>query len=323
MADKLGPEEVGAPENVDTAPPLPAAEGLRPRRFCRAALLDALTDEQRNQLQEETYLFLKRRFRELAEQFNDISKTNFNPFLLLITAPVYNIYSPYEVAERLQLGKAFHGDDTAFGRMAEERYLRIFGATTPGEKSSDNQTVRNRWSPIDLELNIDGQRNLMSIKAGPWTMNQAHAAEMIRHFKELHEETGAKILIGVTYGRYKNLNNKPALVDRALGSPDWFDFFVGKDFWEYATGINDFHKHMFAAIRLAQKRFADEHADQTFNERLIGNRLQIAASLRKSFSVRDDEDFWGTLFNAMFESKVGLPGQPDEVPPLPPVAEEP
>lgn len=319
MPDDAGPEgvEQGAGEAV-----LPELEGLRPRRFARQVLLDALPDAQRAKLEEETYQFLKRRFKGLAEQFDDISKTNFNPFLLLITAPVYNIYSPYEVAERLQLGKAYHGDDTAFGKMAEERYLRIFGATTPAAKSSPKPAVRARWSPIDLELNVDGHLTLMSIKAGPWTMNQAHAAEMIRHFQELHDETGARILIGITYGRYRNLNNKPAVVDRGLNSPDWFDFFVGKDFWEYATGVRDVHKDMFGAIRVAQKRFADENADQTFSERLIANRLAIASSLRKSFNVRDDEDFWGTLFNAMFESKAGLPGQPEEVPPILPFEEE-
>jgi hypothetical protein len=316
MADELE-------QSSDSAEaPLPAAEGLRPRRFSRSVLLDALPEAYRQQLEDETYLFLKRRFRELAEQFDDISKTNFNPFLLLITAPVYNIYSPYEVAERLQLGKAFHGDDTAFGRMAEEKYLGIFGATTPPEKSNADPAMRRRWSPIDLELDIEGQRHLMSIKAGPWTMNQSHAAEMIRSFNQLHEETGARILIGITYGRYKNLNNKPALVERELGNPAWFDFFVGKDFWEFATGVRDVHRDMFAAIRVAQKRFADEYADRTFSERLIQNRLSIASSLRKSFSVRDDEDFWSTLFNAMFESKAGLPGHPDEVPPLPSVGEE-
>ncbi len=298
-------------------PALPVAEALRRRRFSRVALLADLPAAQAALLEEETYQFLKRRFKGLAEQFDDISKTNFNPFLLLITAPVYNIFSPFEVAERLQLGKAYHGDDTAFGKMAEEKYLKIFGASTPVGKTSLDPLVRNRWSPIDLEMNVEGHRTLMSIKAGPWTMNQSHAAEMIRHFGELHEETGARIMIGITYGRYRNLNNKPAVVDRGLGSPNWFDFFVGKDFWEYATGVRDVHKHMFAAIRLAQKRFADENADQTFSERLIANRLLIAASLRKSFNVRDDEDFWGTLFNAMFESKAGLPGQPDNVPPIP------
>ena len=153
-------------------------------------------------------------------------------------------------------------------------------------------------------------------------MNQAHQAEMSRHFKQLHEETGARLLIGITYGRYKNLNNKPDLVDRNLGRPDWYDFLAGKDFWEFVSGVQDVHKELFTAIRKAQKRFADEHSDETFSERLVGNRLKIAASLRKQFSVRDDNDFWGTLFNAMFESEAGLPGHPNAVPPLSSVPDE-
>ena len=316
------PDQEARPD-LEDFPELPVAEALRARRFARNGLAGDLSEEQSQALENETYELLKRRFNKLALGFNNISQTNFNPFLLLITAPVYNIFSPFEVAERIQLAKAYHGDDTAYGRLVEDKFLPIFGAKKPNEKSSKDQAVKSRWSPIDLELTIEGERHLMSIKAGPWTMNQSHAGEMADQFKALHEETGCRILIGITYGRYKNLNNKPDLVDRRLGRPDWFDFFVGKDFWECATGVRDFHRHMFEAIRVAQKRFADEHAEQTFNERLIANRLSIAASLRKSFNVRDDEDFWGTLFNAMFESKAGLPGEPDEVPPLPPVIEEP
>lgn len=294
--------------------PLPLAEALRPRRFRRTELAETLPEGAIEQFIEETYQFLNRRFQTLAVDFNDIAKTNFNPFLLLITAPVYNTYSPFEVAERLQFAKAFHGDDTAFGRMAEERFLKVLGANPPLEKKvADKKT---RWSPIDLEATIDGQRYLMSIKAGPWTMNQSHANEMIQHFQALREETNARIIIGITYGRYKNLNNKPVVVQNGLGNPDWFEYLVGKDFWEFVSGVKDVHKDIFKAIRIAQKRFAAEHSDETFNELLIANRLKIASSLRKQFRVTADDDFWGTLFNSMFESDAGLPGHEDEVPPL-------
>ena len=290
-------------------PPLPLKAALRPRRIARSGLATEVPEGMAESFEEETYQFLQRRFQKLAEDFDDISKTNFNPFLLLITAPVYNTYSPFEVAERLQFAKAFHGDDTAFGRMAEERFLKVLGARTPVEKQSSSAELKARWSPIDLEIEVDGQRHLMSIKAGPWTMNQSHANEMVRHFRDLHESTGAKVVIGVTYGKYRNLNNKPDVVDRELGRPEWYDFLVGKDLWEFVSGVKDVHKDMFVAIRRAQRRFSDEHADETFSERLVGNRLKIAASLRKQFSVRDDSDFWGTLFNAMFESDADLPGR--------------
>ena len=292
-------------------PPLPVGEALRPRKFKRQILAETLDEPLRERFVQETFDFLNRRFDQLAVRFDDISKTNFNPFLLLITAPVYNIFSPLEVAERLQLGKAFHGDDTAFGKLAEDKFLTILGASSPPQKRSTDSTIRNRWSSIDLQSTIDGQLYLMSIKAGPWTMNQSHANEMIRHFNELREETGAKIIIGITYGRYRNLNNKPLVVQRGLDNPDWYDFLVGKDLWEFVSGVKNVHKEIFKAVRIAQRRFALEHSDETFSEKLIANRLKISSSLRKQFKVAADDDFWGTLFNSMFESDVGLPGYPD------------
>lgn len=277
--------------------PIAPADALRPRRFARSSLSPDLPQGVHDALVTETRNFLARRYDKLATKFDHIAKTNFNPFLLLITSPVYNIYSPFEVAERLQLGKAFHGDDTAFGKMAEAHYLRLFGATNPPEKKGA------AWSPIDLDMTIEGQRYLMSIKSGPWTMNQGHANEMIHTFPDIHAATGARIIIGITYGRYSNLTNKPALVDRELGHPDWFDFLVGRDFWEFVSGVADVHKHIFRAIREAQKAFGAEHSDETFHEKLVSNRLKIASSLRKQFNVEDEEDFWETLFNNMFDEQ--------------------
>ncbi|MGL5363390.1 MAG: PmeII family type II restriction endonuclease [Bosea sp. (in: a-proteobacteria)] len=295
---------------------IPPKEAERQRRFKRSALSEGLAPAVKEQIVQETYDFLKRRFKTLAVEFDDISKTNFNPFLLLITAPVYNIFSPFEVAERLQLAKAFHGDDTAFGRLAEEKFLTILGAELPPMKKSGAIAEKARWSPIDLQIEVEGHLYLISVKAGPWTMNQSHANEMITHFPKLHETTKARIIVGVTYGRYKNLNNKPYLVARSLDEPEWYDYLVGKDLWEFISGVKDVHKEIFAAIRQAQKIFASEHADETFSEKLVGNRLKIAASLRKAFNVGGDEDFWGTIFNAAFEAEIEEISNPEAVPPI-------
>jgi hypothetical protein len=251
-----------------------------------------------NKIVDETVLFLNRRFQEYAINFNDISQTNFNPFLLLITSPVYNTFSPFEVSERLQLGKAFHGDDTAFGRYIEEKILPLFGSKVPPEKRAP--ATKDLWSSIDAEITIEGYRYLFTYKSGPWTMNQSHANEMTDKFRKIHDASGCNIIIGIFYGTYPNLNNKPALVGSNLGNPDWFDYLVGRDFWEFSTGVRDIHKLLFKAIRDAQKKFADAHQDETFQELLIGNRIKIAASLRKAFIVGEDEDFWQTLFNNAF-----------------------
>lgn len=263
--------------------------------FHRPKLNVELSQQTFDKIVAETKDLLDRRYASLAIDLDHITKTNFNPLLLLITAPVYNIYSPFEVAERLQLAKAFHGDDTAFGRFGEEKLLPLFGARECPEKA------KNRlWEPIDRDIVVGGKRVLMSIKSGPWTMNQSHANAMIDKFPQIHEATGCSIMIGIMYGRYENLNNKPKLVADALGNPPWFNYLVGRDFWEYVSGIRDVHKRIFDAIRAAQKQFATEHHDETFQEKLVANRIKIAASLRKEFDVEEEEDFWWTLFNNMF-----------------------
>ena len=66
------------------------------------------------------------------------------------------------------------------------------------------------------------------------------------------------------------------------------------------SGVTQVHKTLFDAIRQAQKEFAEEHGDETFHEKLVANRLKIAASLRKKFNVVEEEGFWWTLFNNMF-----------------------
>ena len=73
--------------------------------------------------------------------------------MLLITSSVYNLFSPFEVAERFQMGKAYHGDDTAFGRFGEEKLLPLFGVTACPEKGNDPawdpRASRDRWFPIE------------------------------------------------------------------------------------------------------------------------------------------------------------------------------
>jgi len=275
---------------------LSAKSRRTPRKFARSKLKRSLAPEISESIVRETKLLLDRRFQKLAVDFDDISATNFNPLLLLITAPVYNLSSPFEVAERLQLGKAFHGDDTAFGRFGEEKLLPLFGAEEVAEKRGASPL----WEPIDRQIVIDGTRYLLSIKAGPWTMNQAHANAMIANFPKIHSASHCPILLGILYGRYDQLNNKPELVQNRLGSPKWFDYLVGRDFWEFVSGVREVHRKLFVAIRKAQNVFAEEHGDETFHERLVANRIKIATSLRKKFNVADEEDFWWTLFNNMF-----------------------
>jgi hypothetical protein len=243
----------------------------------------------------ESLAFIERRFASMQETRAVSEKNNLNPFLMLLMAPAYNVFSPFEVAEYLQNAKMPHGDATAFGKFVEDRIFPLFGVRTPPEKAVDGPL----FSPIDAEITVDGSRYMTSWKSGPWTMNQSHANEMLGRFPPIHEQTGCEIILGIIYGTERQLNNKPALVRRGTGS--YVHVLVGADLWEFVTGVRDAHMKVLEAIREAQGRFAVAHGGKTFYEHMIEARLALAESFRKEFELTgENEDMWNQLFERAF-----------------------
>lgn len=245
---------------------------------------------------EETDQLLERRLKKARELIDARSPdVNINPFLMLALAPAYNIFSPFEAAEYIQNSKLHHGDATAFGKFIEDKILPPFGVIKPAEKSAEPDL----YSPIDVETTVEGSRYFLSLKSGPWTMNQSHANEMIASFPKIHEQTGHDIVIGIVYGVRERLNNKPALVERSTGP--YAHTLIGHEFWEFITGVRNAHKEIFRAIRTAQARFAERHGGKTFFEQMIEARLALAASFRDAFELEGEEaEMWEKIFEGAF-----------------------
>ncbi|HEX2161537.1 MAG TPA: PmeII family type II restriction endonuclease [Thermoleophilaceae bacterium] len=262
----------------------------------RARLKQRLDPVAFDSIATETDELLERRLRK-AKRLTDVASpdVNLNPFLMLALAPAYNIASPFEAAEYVQLSKMLHGDSTAFGRYVEDKILPVFGVRPVAEKKRSPKL----YSPIDAEVSVEGKRYLMTLKAGPWTMNQSHANEMVNRFPEIHDKTGDDIVIGIFYGSRSRLNNKPRLVEVNTG--DYVTTLVGKDFWEFVTGVKDAHQEIFRAIREAQSRFAARHGGETFYEQMIEARLALSRSIREAFGLgAEDIDMWEQLFEGAF-----------------------
>lgn len=130
-------------------------------------------------------------------------------------------------------------------------------------------------------------------------MNQDHAHNMIRNFPAIHAQTGSDIIIGITYGTANSLNNKPAMVSKVTGN--YVHTLVGRELWEFVTGVKDAHKEVFRAIRQAQREFAVAHGGKTFYEHVIEARLSLSESFRDAFGlVGADDDMWERIFNGSF-----------------------
>lgn len=232
-----------------------------------------------------------------VQAMTDVASTdvNINPFLMLALAPAYNIFSPFEAAEYAQIAKLPHGDATAFGRYVEEKVFPIFGTRKPPEKAKNPRV----YSSIDQELTVDRKRYLLTLKSGPWTMNQAHANEMIQTFPEIRAQSGCDLIIGITYGKKDRINNKPQLVRANTG--DYVHVLVGQDLWEFVTGVRHAHLEVFRAIREAQRRFAKAHGGKTFYEHMIEARLALAESFRHAFGlIGAEDDMWEQIFEGSF-----------------------
>lgn len=280
---------------IDTQAPTPDEHRLVVESsIARTTLAPRMDDEVYQKVVLESYAFIERRFQSMQE-LRRVEAVNLNPFLMLLMAPAYNTFSPFEVAEYLQNAKMPHGDATAFGKFIEARIFPLFGVSNPPEKLAD----RIRYSPIDAEITVEGKRYLTSWKSGPWTMNQAHANEMILRFPDIHDASGCHIVLGIIYGTENQLNNKPALVRKNTG--DFVHVLVGAELWEFVTGVKDAHMQILDAIRKAQSMFALAHGGKTFYEHMVEARLALAESFRREFALLgDDDDMWDQLFRRAF-----------------------
>jgi hypothetical protein len=285
-----------SPDGVAAAPSPDEVELMEGSVLRRASMLDEMPAETYERVVQTTLALIERRFRKMQEVINVASPdVNLNPFLMLAMAPAYNIYSPYEAAEYTQNAKSYHGDATAFGKFVEKQIFEIFGVAEPPEKSRD----KRGYSAIDGDLTVEGQRYLATWKAGPWTMNQAHANEMSKDFPVIYEQAKLPIILGVFYGTVQRLNNKPAQVVRNTGP--YVHVLVGKDLWEFVTGVRDAHWTVYNAIREAQQRFAAAHGGKTFFEHSIEARLRLAESFREVFGLSGAaEDMWESIFRHSF-----------------------
>lgn len=260
----------------------------------RSSLLEKMPEAQYQEIIQESLSFIERRFSTVRELIK-VDKVNINPFLMLLMAPAYNIFSPLESAEYMQNTKVPHGDATAFGRFVEDRLLPIFNVSPVKEKKTES-TI---YSSIDGALSVEGVDYLGTWKAGPWTMNQSHAHEMSQHFPTIHDTSSKEIILGIFYGTPSQLNNKPRLVHTNTG--DYFHVLIGSEFWEFITGVRAAHMVVLEAIREAQRQFAVKHGGKTFNEHMIEARLALARDFREKFGLTGGgDDMWDLLFRQAF-----------------------
>jgi hypothetical protein len=173
-----------------------------------------------------------------------------NPFLWPVIAAMHG-YTFQELIEFQIAGHLVEGHATGFGKLVDEKILDDVFDTSKLTKKARSATATYSLPAFDNVDHIHG-RDLLSVKAGRWSIQLGQAVQLNRSAQQLlrlREEGRVsfdRIVIGVFYGTAEKLTDKYDVI-RGLGGKSaaghdvedvssYVDVVAGRDFWAY---LND------------------------------------------------------------------------------------
>lgn len=177
-----------------------------------------------------------------------------NPFLWPIIKNMHGFKSFRELVSFQLAGHLVEGHATGFGKLIDEKILsEVFGTTKLDSKfRRENGNYDNHeFDNVDhLVKSSNGEFDLLSLKAGRWSIQLGQAVQLNRSFQRLikakieKKENFNKILVGVFYGTEEKLTDKYKII-RGLPTRATHDIvdiskdvevIAGRNFWAW---IND------------------------------------------------------------------------------------
>ncbi len=167
-----------------------------------------------------------------------------NPYVLMTTAGTMRLDDPRDFANFLVNLKLYMGLETSFGKSIESIVLPAYPVGAPAENRwaepaekvaefaeltglAREQRARARnlslWREVDRACVVNGRRHLLTVKSGPWTINDtqveamkdaiaAHSQAWLQISVDAYGVEGIDIVIGLTYGTERTTNNKENLI---------------------------------------------------------------------------------------------------------------
>ncbi|MCE3006763.1 MAG: restriction endonuclease [Bacteroidetes bacterium] len=200
-----------------------------------------------NKVAIEIEALLIRRIRKLEKEIS--SFLNINPFLMSALRDIHELKNLDDLANFLFISHMASGHATSFGKTIDEKILpNVFGTikldSVQRRKRKMNSSAYNEIDHI-VNPHSDTDWCLLSVKAGPWTIQDASAHSLYSAFKQIGDFNlyGKEIVVGVFYGNESSLTNKYEIL-RGINPRQQSQFVVldyvrvlaGKDFWSWLNG---------------------------------------------------------------------------------------
>lgn len=189
------------------------------------------------------------RKKKLEEQLNETM--SINPFLMPFLFDYHDLASLDDLVDLIIASHLMTGHATGFGKLIDEKILpNVFGTKKlDATHRAANLPLNNScFDEIDhYIIRENGVRQLLSLKAGRWTIQLTMAVQLNAAFHEILENHGDvvdEIVVGVFYGKKADLTDKYDILrginrganHNVIDLTHRVSVYSGREFWSW---LND------------------------------------------------------------------------------------
>lgn len=160
-----------------------------------------------------TLWWIAQRQQKLIKELSN--SMSLNPFLVPLLYDYHNLNSIDDFVELMLASHLMIGHNTGFGKLIDEKILPEVFETIKLDKnyrSKHGNLINAAFNEIDhLIKREDGTTELLSLKAGKWTIQLSMAIQLNRSFTDILRYYSAEyenIVVGVYYGNNDSLTDK-------------------------------------------------------------------------------------------------------------------
>ncbi|GAB3005194.1 hypothetical protein GCM10027284_23720 [Cyclobacterium sediminis] len=238
---------------------------------------------------------------------NTLSDTmSMNPFLVPFLYEYHNLKNLGEFVDLILSSHLMIGHNTGFGKLVDEKILpQVFGTTKLDRKFRlENPPLENSsFNEIDhLVPRDDGKFDLLSLKAGRWTIQLSMAIQLNRSFADILKFYGAtynNIVVGVYYGDKAGLTDKYEIL-RGInrGAKHHVEdlkknvnVLTGNDFWSWLGKDENTQSYVLEGITTSLQ----ELNIRKKNQNLLNKYKEHVLSKFKNILDKEDPSKWQDL----------------------------
>jgi hypothetical protein len=256
-------------------------------------------------VKEWTKWWVGQRQKKLEEQLNETM--SINPFMMPFLFDYHNLDSFEGLADLMIASHLMTGHNTGFGKLIDEKILpNVFGAKKLDSKFRRNTPPFNEacFDEIDHLIERDsGITELLSLKAGKWTIQLTMAVQLNASFNEIlahYPKSCNNIAVGVFYGTNEDLTDKYDLlrgINRGanhslIDLTDHVYVYAGRRFWSWLNdGADETQEWVLQGMQVALE---EEKINEVASELLLKFRTGVVEKYEKDVRVDGKLD-WAKL----------------------------